>query len=141
MERFHPRHHFLERGRIRAVAMEDLVAERETALGHYQADHDLRAVRTVVTRIAAHRGRIVLGQSFEVRARQVVEQNVKGLLEERADARLEVSFERALVRQKLIQGAVEAVLVYLFTGGPGHVREGGAGVKTFLDRQLPPGRE
>ena len=57
--------------------------------------------------------RVPFRQALEVRARQVVEQDVEGLIEERPNPRLQMRLERRLVREQMIQGPVQPVLVQL----------------------------
>ncbi len=90
----------------------------------------------MIAAVAAASLRIPLAETLEVRARQVVEQDVEGLIEQRPDPRLQVRLERRLVRQQPIQRTVQPILVHLLFADPADVLERGPGVEAFLDRKL-----
>src|SRR6266704_2607122 len=75
-------------------------------------------------------------QTLEVRARQVVEQDVEGLVEQSPNPRLQMRLERRLVRQQLIQSPVEPVLVHLLLGHPADVLKSRLRVEALLNRKL-----
>ena len=136
IQRLHLRHHPVQRRGLGLVPREDLVPQRQPALRHYQPDHHLHAVRSVVAAVTPPRLGVAFPQTLEVRARQVVEQDVEGLVEQSPNPRLQMRLERRLVRQQLIQSPVEPVLVHLLLGHPADVLESRLRVKALLNRKL-----
>src|SRR5262249_35951167 len=94
VERLHLVHDLFERRRIGSIAGKDLVAQRQAAARHHQADDDLHALRMAVARVAARRLRVARAAAFEVAARQVVQQQIEGLLKEGPEARFQVRLDR-----------------------------------------------
>ena len=83
-----------------------------------------------------HRRRISLGQSFEVRARQVVQQNVEWLGKQCPQPILQVRFDGTLARMQPVQPAVQPVLVDLFDGHARDVVQGRTWIEAVAQRQL-----
>src|SRR6185437_7248042 len=67
----------LHRRDVRAVAVERLIAERETLAVDDQRDHQLFAVGTMIARVTATDHRILFRYAFHIRTRQIVEQHVE----------------------------------------------------------------
>jgi hypothetical protein len=101
-----------ERGVIRRVTGEDLVGEREAGRGDDERHHHLHAVRPLVPAVPnapfvlLRKRRIAL----EVGAGQVVEQDLVGGVEQGRPAGLEVGKQLGLVREELVEAAVERIL-------------------------------
>ena len=110
---FHRLDDLFQRGRVVPISREHFVAQRQAATRHHQADADLFAVGAMVARVTTLcqgiRGRLPL----EVRAGHVVQQQVVLDGEQLAEPLLEKRLQRFLVRQQLVQAAVQAVVVHL----------------------------
>ncbi len=119
--------------------MEDFVTQRQAAPRDDKPDHDLHAVGAVVPAVATPCRRIALGQTLEVRARQVVQQHVEGLIKQRPQARLEMRLQRRLVRQQMVQRPVEPILVHPLLRHTAQVLERRPRIETLLDRELARG--
>jgi hypothetical protein len=132
----HLRHHLVQRRRLRLVSGEDLVPQRQPAPRHHEPDHHLDAIGSVIPAVAPARLGVAFPKALEVRARQVVEQDVEGLLEQRPDPRFEVSLKRRLVGQEMIQGPVEPVFVHPLLRDPADVLERRPRVEPLLDPKL-----
>jgi hypothetical protein len=90
----------------------------------------------MVARVTAYGVGIGLRQALEVRAREVVEQQVERLGEEGADLLLEMGLDGVLVRQQVVQGAIEPILVDRALADTGDVVQGRARVEAFREREL-----
>ena len=134
--RLHRLHDLLDRGHVHPIAREHLVAQRHSLARHHQRDAHLLAVRPVIPAVAALRQRIARRQSLEVRARHVVQQQVVLQREQLPQPRLQVTFDRFLVRQQTVERAVQAVVIHRFTRQRQQVLERGAPVPVLGDVQL-----
>ena len=113
MPGFHGRYDRLQGLRIVGVTGEHLIAERKAVEGHDQRDADLLAVGAVIAGIAALGLWVPFRQSFEVRARHVIEQHFVLDREQLSAALRQMRFQSSLVRQQVIKAAIEPVLVDL----------------------------
>ena len=95
------------------VAGEDFVAQRKAVERHHQSNANLLAVGAMIAGIAALRLRVGFRQAFEIGARDVVEQHLVINRKQLAAALRQVRFERRLACEKMIERAVEPILVDL----------------------------
>ncbi len=95
------------------IAGEHLVAQGKAVEGHDQRDAHLLAVGAMIARVAALRLRVGFGLAFEIRARDVVEQHFVLDRKQLAAALRQMRFERGLVREQMIEPAIEPILVDL----------------------------
>ncbi len=109
------------------------MAQRQTATGHDQTNDELYALRMSISRIATHGQGIGRSTALEVAARQIVQQQVEGFLEQRPQARLQVALDCALVGQQAIQCPVQPVFVDLLRQDAGQLVELCAGIEALLN--------
>ncbi len=128
-----------QRGRIIAIAGEDLIAQRHAAAAHHQGDVDLLAVRPMIARIAPLGLRVLLRLAFKVRAGHVVQQQIVVQFEQLSELLLEVFLQRRLVRQQRIQRPVQAVLVDLLGRHAQQIRQCAGFVKPLRQVQFAGG--
>jgi hypothetical protein len=100
----------LERRSVAGVARHDFIGQRKTFGTEHHRDDHLPAVRTFVPTVAVLGFGRLLHFPLEIRAGQVIEQQVIGRAEEIFPARLQVREERRPVFVNPIQTFVEAVL-------------------------------
>ena len=93
------------------VAGEHLVAERKAVEGHDQGDAHLLAVGAMIAGIAALRLRVRFGLALEIGAGHIVEQHFVLHREQLSAALGQMRLQRRLVRQQVIERAIEPVLV------------------------------
>lgn len=130
----------VQRGDVRAVAIEHLVGQREAIRTDDQGQHDLGTIGPVIARVApAHLG-IGRGQALDVGTRQIVEEDLVLGPEQFPVARGQVLLEGPLVRQEPIQAAVEAVGVHARGRNAQQIIQRGARVPARFDGQLTAGR-
>jgi len=122
VELFHVPHDLFERGGIVAVAGEHLITQGHPATAHHQRDIHLLAVRAMISRIAPLRLRVAFRLSLEVRAGDVVEQQVVVQIEQFAKPLLQEFLERFLVGQQNVQRSIQAIFVYLLLGHTQQIR-------------------
>ena len=103
----------LQGSRVLGVAGEHFVAQRKAVKRHRQRDANLLAVGAMIAGIAALRLRVGFRQAFEIRARDVVEQHLVINRKQLAAALRQVCLERRLACEKMIERAVEPILVDL----------------------------
>ena len=72
------------------------MSQRKALARHDQGEDDLLAIAAVITRVAALGQFVLLGQSFEVAAGQIVQQQVVIELEQALQAILQVVLDRDL---------------------------------------------
>ena len=113
MPGLHGGHDRLQGPRIVGVAGEHLVAQREAVEGHHQGDAHLLAVGAVIAGIAALRLRVGRRLALEIGARDVIEQHFVLNREQLAAALRQMRFQRRLVREQMIEAAIEPILVDL----------------------------
>ena len=116
---FHPLDHVLHRGLVGGVSIEYLVADRKAFGCDRQTDVDLVAVRPLIARIAACRLLVGEGLPFEIRAGDIVKQELK------FDA------EPALIT--LVQMLAKVVLGFVQQ----HARRGEAGSRWCAEKESP----
>ena len=133
---FHAGDDFPDGGAIVAVAGEDLVAERIAVARHHQTDEHLLAVGPMVARVAAPGLRIGSGLALKVSAGDVVQEQVVFQVEQRAQSFFQVFFQSFLVRQQVIEGAIEAVVIHLGVGDAQQVAQGGPAEPVLGDVQF-----
>jgi hypothetical protein len=100
-----------QRRLVRCVSRQNLVGERQTFGRDHQRDHHLHAVGPMVARIA-EASFVALGErrlGLEIRAGQIVEQQIEARGEQVAPPLREVFEQRLLVLQKPVVTAVELV--------------------------------
>src|SRR5664280_1863893 len=73
---YHPQNRF-HGGHVSTIAIERLIAERESLAVDDQRDHHLFTVRAVIARVSPAHHRVVLRRPFHVAAGQVVKQHIK----------------------------------------------------------------
>ena len=95
------------------VAGEHLVAQGKAVEGHDQRDAHLLAVGPMIARVAAPRQRVCFGLALEICARDIVEQHFVLNRKQLAAAPGQMRFERLLVQNEMIEGAVKPVFVDL----------------------------
>ena len=95
------------------VAGEHLIAERKAVKGHDKGDAHLLAVGAMIAGIAALRLRVRLRLAFEIGARHVVEQHVVLDCEQLSASLGQMPFHGGLVREQVIERAIEPILVDL----------------------------
>ena len=110
---FHRRDDVLDGGHIGAVAREHFVAHRQTFGSHHQSNADLFAVAPMVAAVAPCRQFVVLGQSLEGGAGNIVEQKFEAHPEPIPVALQQLRAQRLLVRQQLVQPAIQPRIVDL----------------------------
>jgi hypothetical protein len=103
----------LQGPRIVGVAGEHLVTQRKAVERHHQRDQDLLAVAAMIAGMAALGLRVGLRQAFEIGAGDVIEQHFIADREQFPAALRQMRFKRRLVRQQMIEAAIEAILVDL----------------------------
>jgi hypothetical protein len=113
MAGLHSGHDRLQGPRVVGVAGEHLVAQGKAVEGHDQRDAHLLAIRPMIPRVAAPRQRICFGLALEICARDIIEQHFVLNRKQLAAAPRQMRFERLLVQNKMIEGAVKPVLVDL----------------------------
>ena len=133
---FHRLDDFLQSGRVVPISGEHFVAQRQAAARHHQADADLFAVGAMIARVTAFGQGIRVGLALEVRAGHVVQQQVVLDGEQLAEPLLEKRFQRRLVRQQLVQPAVQAIVVHLVRRHAQQIGQRALAVKVFGDMQL-----
>ena len=101
-------------GDVRRVAGKDFITQRHSASRHHQSDAHLPAVAAVVSRIAALSQRVAFRLTFEVSACDIVHQQVVFEIEQIAKPILQMRFQSVLVRQQLIERAVQPIVVHTF---------------------------
>ena len=106
----HP-HHGLEAGHIGAVAGKGFVAQGTTLDIHDHGEDDRQAIRPMITAVPAAHHRILGRGAFDVAAREVVQHDVELRREQLAVARGEMALERGLVRQHVIERAIQPAVV------------------------------
>ena len=101
-----------QRGVVGGVAREHLIGQRQALGRHDQGDHQLHAVAALVATVAvpAFVGVVVRRIGLEIGARQIVQQNLELGAEQILPARPQVIEERRLVRQQLVEAAIQRVL-------------------------------
>lgn len=118
----------LDSGHVGRVPGEHFIAQRHPTTRHDQSNADLFAVAALVAGIASLRQRIAIRLAFKESAGDVVEQQVVFEIEEFAEPVLEMSFERCLVREQLIQRAIESVVIHVLLRNSQQFRQGGLGI-------------
>src|SRR5208282_20821 len=113
MPGLHGGHDRLQGPRIVGVAGEDLIAEGEAVKRHHQSNAHLRAVGAMIAGIAALRLRVRFGLAFKIGARDIVEQHVVVDREQLAAPLGQMRLHCRLVREQMIQPAIEPILVDL----------------------------
>jgi hypothetical protein len=99
----------------------------------------LLAIAAVITRIAALRQVVFVGQALEVGAGQIVKQEVVIELEERAESFFDVVFDGALGAEELIECALEAILGDSFVRDAEEIVESGGLVPVLGEGELAAG--
>jgi hypothetical protein len=101
-----------QRRLVGSVAGQHLIGQRKAVRGHHQGDDHLHAVAPLVAAVAvpALVGVILRRRRLEVGAGQVVQQNFELGPEQILPALPKMTEQRRLVRQQLVQAAVERVL-------------------------------
>ena len=100
-----------QRRLVRGVPRQNLVGERQTFRRHHQRDHHLHAVRPTIARIA-EASFVVLGKrrlGLEIRADQIIEQEIEARVEQVAPALRQMIEQHLLVLQQPIMTATELV--------------------------------
>ena len=99
-----------QRRLVAGVARHHLVGQRKTLRGDDQRDHHLHAVRALVPAVAelalARKRRV----AFEITGCQIVKQDVEAGVEQRFPAFPQKREQRALVRQQLVQAAIQHIV-------------------------------
>ena len=113
MPRLHRGHDRLQGLRVGGVAGEHLVAEGKAVKGHDKSDADLLAVGAMIAGIATLRLRVRLRLAFEIGARHVVKQHVVLDCEQLSATFGQMPFHGGLVREQVIERAIEPILVDL----------------------------
>src|SRR6266699_2685333 len=126
---FHGRH-------VGPVAVECLVAERETLAVDDERDHHLFAVGTVIARVAVAHHRILFRRTLHIRARQIVEQHVELGAEQLAVALLQMLLQLRLVRQNPVQASVQPRVVDLAFFDTQQIIQRGGWIPALFDRQF-----
>ncbi len=129
----------LHRGDVRAIAGEELVAQRHPLTRDDEGEADLHAVRPVIAAVAPLGQGIGEGLPLEVGARDVVEEQVVVQGEEFAESRDQVLLQSCLVGEKAIQSAVEAIVVDERRGQRQQVLERGSTIPVLGDVQFARG--
>jgi hypothetical protein len=111
--RFHGRDDIGDGFAVVGVACENFVTQRNAFLRDDQADAHLRAIRTTVARITALGLGIALALSFEVGAGDIVQEQVKGEIEQVPQPLLEMLLQGCLLGQEQIVSLVKPVGVHL----------------------------
>jgi hypothetical protein len=136
MPRLHCRYDCLQCSRIVDVAREDLVAQRKPVEGHHQSDAHLLAVGAMIAGVTALRLRIGFRLAFKIGACDVVEQHFVLDCKQLAAPLRQMRFQRLFVREQMIKGAVEAVLVDLLIAKLKQVGKSRATVPILCNVQL-----
>ena len=114
MAGLHGRHDRLQSLRIVGVAGEHFIAQRKAVEGHHKGDAHLLAIGTMIAGIAALCLRVGFRLALEIGAGDVVEQHFVLNREQLAATLRQMRFQRALVRQQMIEAAIKPILVDLF---------------------------
>jgi len=103
------REEIFERGRVRRIAREHFVGERQALRGHHQSDHHLHAVRTVIARVAVAALIVFICRwiGFEVRAREIIQEHIEARVEQIPPATYQVIEHGLFVRKQPVVTTVE----------------------------------
>ena len=101
-----------QRRLVGGVARQDLVGQRKALRRHDQRDDHLHAVAALVAAVAVAALVLLIGRriAFEVGARQIVEQHIELGAEQILPALAQMAEQSLLVRQQLVQAAIECIL-------------------------------
>ena len=135
----HPHHRF-ERGHIGTVAVKCFVAEGEAVDIDDHGQDDLQAIGPMIATIAAPHHRILRRGAFHVTAREVVQQDVELRREQLAVARREMALECGLLRQQVIQRAIEPGVIDRALGNMQQIVERRRRIPPLFNGQLASGR-
>src|SRR6201982_4134175 len=113
MPGLHSGHDRLQGPRIVGIAGEHLVAQRKAIEGHHKRDAHLLAVWAMVAGIAALGLRVAFRLALKIGARDIVEQHLVLDCKQLSATLRQMCFEGGLVREQMIKGAIQAVLVDL----------------------------
>lgn len=105
-----PLQHFLQRGHVGAIALEDLVAQRKALTGDHQRHDDLHAVGAMIAAVAAPGFGNLPGLAFKVGAGQIIEEDLAVRGEEILPAPLQMAEQRLLMLHRFVQRPVKPVL-------------------------------
>ena len=94
----------------------------------------------MIAAIPAVHHRILRRGAFDITAREVVQQDVELRREQLAVARREMALERGLLRQQVIERAIEATVIDRALGHMQQVVQRGRRIPALFNRQLAPGR-
>jgi hypothetical protein len=136
MPGLHDGHDRLQGPRVVGVAGEQLVAQGKSVEGHDERDAHLLAVGPMITGIAALGLRVRPGLAFEVCARDIVEQHLVLHRKQLAAALRQMRFKLGLVREQVIEPAIEAILVDCFVPELQQIAERRAPVPVLGNVQL-----
>jgi hypothetical protein len=132
----HGVHDRLQSLRIVSVAGEHFVAEWKAVKGHHQRDAHLLAVGPMIARVTAPGLRIGLRLALKIGARHLIEQHLVVDGEQLSAALRQMRFDRRLVRQQMIEPAVEPVLVDGFVAKLQQIAQRRAAIPVLGDVQL-----
>jgi hypothetical protein len=106
-----PGEEIAQRRLVRRIARQDLVSQRQAFRRHHQRDHHLHAVWPMVARIA-EAPLVAVGKrrlGLEIRAGQIVEQEIEAGVEQVAPAARQMIEQRLFVFQQPVVAAIELV--------------------------------
>lgn len=136
MPGLHGGHDRLQSSRIVGVASEHLIAQGEAVERHHKGNAHLRAVGTMIARIAALRLRVRFRLAFKIGARDIVEQHVVLDREQLAAPLGQMRLHRRLVREQAIKPAIEPILVDLLIAELQQIAKRRAAIPVLGDVQL-----
>lgn len=125
-----------ESGRVVPISGEHFVAQRQAATRYHQANAHLFAVGAVIPRVTALGQGIGIGLPLEVRAGHVIQQQVVLDREQFAEPLLEKRLQCRLVRQQLVESAIQAVVVHFIDRHAQQVAQCAVAVKVLGDLQF-----
>ena len=97
-------------------------------------------ISSMIAAIPATHHRILERRTFDVTAREIVQQDVKLRREQLAVARGEMALQRRLVRQEVIEGAIQPAVVDRPVWNVQQIVERRRRIPPLFNRQLAPGR-